>query len=124
MSEGFVQLQQMRSTAIAVGSRSRIPSRFKGHIWKPFASYEAFYDRGNAGGPKTESGLASRCRSRSTCRFSRPTCGKAANGLKDVNYLMFGLIVRTRNKNLINRQHSKRRLPCRKCYNEEPQCLP
>ena len=35
----------MKSTAIAVESRSRIPSRFKGRIWKPFAAYEAFYEQ-------------------------------------------------------------------------------
>src|SRR5450755_1063572 len=45
------------------------------HIWKPFASYEAFYDQGS-GWTKTEPGPASRYPSRSMCRFSPPTCGK------------------------------------------------
>ena len=30
------------------------------------------------------------------CRFSRPTCGKTSDGLRDVNYLLFGLIVSTK----------------------------
>ena len=62
------------------------PLAVKGRIWKPFASYEAFYDFRRdlcqSDGPKTESGPASRCPSTSTCRFSRPTCGKALRELK------------------------------------------
>ena len=42
---------------------------------KPFTT-------GEAGGPRTESGPASRCRSPGTCRFSLPTCGKALTGLR------------------------------------------
>ena len=39
----------MTSTAIASELGSRIPSPVNGHIWKPFATYEAFYERSNGG---------------------------------------------------------------------------
>jgi len=73
--------QQKRAIAIAIRSPSRIPSRLRaipGSLslpTKPFTTREA-------GGRKTEPGLASRCPSRSMCRFNRPTCGKAQMELK------------------------------------------
>ena len=39
----------MTRTAIAVELRSRIPLAVQGRIWKPFASYETYYERRNGG---------------------------------------------------------------------------
>jgi hypothetical protein len=48
-----------------------------GHVWKPFASYESFYEPA-VGGTESECGRASRCNSRRRCFFSPRTCGKPA----------------------------------------------
>ena len=40
------------------------PVAVRGHTWKPFASYETFYERDPPGGTGTGSGPASRCHSR------------------------------------------------------------
>ena len=83
-----------RSTAIAIGSRSRIPSRLRatsGNLsppTKPSTTREA-------GGPKTESGLASRCPSQKHVSFQPSYMWEGTNGIKDLHYLMFGLIFRT-----------------------------
>ena len=60
----------------AIGSRSRILAVGGPHLGIPFASYRSLSTTREAGGRKTEPGPASRCPSRSTCRFSLPTCGK------------------------------------------------
>jgi hypothetical protein len=51
------------------------PLAIKGHIWKPFASYEAFYDQGS-GWTRNRAWTGITVPSTSMCRFSRPTCGK------------------------------------------------
>ena len=58
------------------------PLAVKGRIWKPFASYETFYEGAMVGGTEIECGLASRCHSTSTCCFSHPTCGKPVKAVE------------------------------------------
>ena len=73
------------------------PLAVQGRIWKPFASYETFYEPGrSAGGTESASGPVSRCHSTSACSFSRPTCGKPVKAVETFDYVLFGLIVNTR----------------------------
>ena len=77
----FLPAMPMKSIAIAIGSRSRIPSWLKatsGNLSRP----TKLFTTREADGRKTESGLASRCRLRTMCRFSRRTCLKALRELK------------------------------------------
>ena len=71
------------------------PLAVQGRTWKPFASYETFYEQ-DADGTESAFGLASRCHSTSACSFSRPTCGRRSEGSRTVDYVLFGLIVNTR----------------------------
>ena len=92
MSESL--FQQKRSTAIAIGSRSRIPSRLRDHIWKPFASYEAFYDQGS-GWTKNRAWTGVTVPIEKYVSFQPSYMWESTNGIKDLHYLMFGLIFRT-----------------------------
>ena len=100
------------------------PLTVKGHIWKPFASYEAFYDQGS-GWTKNRVWTGVTVPVEKHVSFQPSYMWEGTNGIKDLHYLMFGLIFRTshRDKNLICIQHSKRRLVCRKCYNERTAML-
>ena len=87
----------MTSTAIASELRSRIPSRLNGRIWKPFATYEAFYDRGNGGwNQKSSHGRRYGAAPEARVISALVHLGHSDRGLRDVNYLQFGLIVSTK----------------------------
>jgi hypothetical protein len=74
------------------------PLMVDGHIWKPFASFEAFYDRGNGGWTRN------RVMAGATVPLLKHVSFQPAyirdnyrvRGLRDVNYLQFGVIVSTK----------------------------
>jgi hypothetical protein len=72
------------------------PLLVSGHLWRPFASYEAYYDRGAGGWNKNRlwSGLTVPLTKRVSVEPSY--LWERSDGLKDINYLLFGLIVNTK----------------------------
>ena len=69
------------------------PLTVKGHIWKPFASYEAFYDQGS-GWSKNRVWTGVTVPIERHVSFQPSYMWESTNGIKDVRYLMFGLIFR------------------------------
>jgi Protein of unknown function (DUF2490) len=69
------------------------PLAVKGHIWKPFASYEAFYDQGS-GWTKNRAWTGVTVPIEKHVSFQPSYMWESTNGIKDVRYLMFGLIFR------------------------------
>ena len=70
------------------------PLAVKGHIWKPFASYEAFYDQGS-GWTKKRAWTGVTVPIEKHVSFQPSYMWESTNGIKDLHYLMFGLIFRT-----------------------------
>lgn len=70
------------------------PLAVKGHIWKPFASYEAFYDQGS-GWTKNRVWTGVTVPIEKHVSFQPSYMWEGTNGIKDLRYLMFGLIFRT-----------------------------
>jgi Protein of unknown function (DUF2490) len=70
------------------------PLAVKGHIWKPFASYEAFYDEGS-GWTKNRVWTGVTVPIEKYVSFQPSYMWEGANGTKDLRYLMLGLIFRT-----------------------------
>jgi Protein of unknown function (DUF2490) len=71
------------------------PLAVKGHIWKPFASYEAFYDQGS-GWTKNRVRTGVTVPIEKHVSFQPSYMWENSHGIKDVHYLMFGLIFRAR----------------------------
>ncbi len=71
------------------------PLAFKGQVWKPFASYEAFYDQGS-GWTKNRVWTGVTVPIQKYVSFQPSYMCEGSNGIKDMNYLMFGLIFRTK----------------------------
>ena len=69
------------------------PLAVKGHIWKPFASYEAFYDQGS-GWTKNRAWTGVTVPIEKHVSFQPSYMWESTNGNKDLRYLMFGLIFR------------------------------
>jgi hypothetical protein len=69
------------------------PLAVKGHIWKPFASYEAFYDQGS-GWTKNRAWTGVTVPIEKHVSFQPSYMWESTNGIKDLHYLMFGLIFR------------------------------
>jgi Protein of unknown function (DUF2490) len=69
------------------------PIEVKGHIWKPFASYEAFYDQGS-GWNKNRVWAGVTLPVAKHVSFQPAYMWEGTKGIKDVNYLMLGLIFR------------------------------
>jgi hypothetical protein len=69
------------------------PLAVKGRIWKPFASYEAFYDQGS-GWTKNRVWAGVTLPVTKQVSFQPAYIWEGTNGIKDLHYLMFGLIVR------------------------------
>jgi hypothetical protein len=69
-----------------------------GHIWKPFASFEAFYDRGNGGWTRNRvmAGVTLPLLTHVSFQPSYIRDNYRIRGLRDVNYLQFGVIVSTK----------------------------
>jgi hypothetical protein len=71
------------------------PLAVKGHIWKPFASYEGFYDQGS-GWTKNRVWTGVTLPIQKYVSFQPSYMWEGTNGIKDMHYLMFGLIFRTK----------------------------
>jgi hypothetical protein len=71
------------------------PLVVKGQRWKPFASYEAFYDQGS-GWTKNRVWTGVTVPVAKSVSFQPSYMWEGGNGIKDTNYLMFGLIFTTR----------------------------
>jgi hypothetical protein len=69
------------------------PLAVKGHIWKPFASYEAFYDQGS-GWTKNRAWTGVTVPLAKHVSFQPSYMWEGTKGIKDLHYLMFGLIYR------------------------------
>jgi len=69
------------------------PLPVMGHIWKPFASYEAFYDQGS-GWTKNRARTGVTIPLEKHVSFQPSYMWESTNGTKDLHYLMFGLIFR------------------------------
>jgi Protein of unknown function (DUF2490) len=67
------------------------PLAVGGHIWKPFASYEAFYDQGS-GWTKNRAWTGVTVPIEKYVSFQPSYMWESTNGIKDLHYLMFGLI--------------------------------
>jgi hypothetical protein len=77
------------------------PLMVDGHIWKPFASVEAFYDRGNGGNggwtrTRVMAGATVPLLKHVSFQPSYIRDNYRVRGLRDVNYLQFGVIVSTK----------------------------
>ena len=70
------------------------PLAVKGHTVKPFASYEAFYDQGS-GWTKNRVWAGVTVPVAKHVSFQPSCMWEGTNGIKDLNYVMFGLIFRT-----------------------------
>jgi Protein of unknown function (DUF2490) len=70
------------------------PLTVKDHIVKPFASYEAFYDQGS-GWTKNRVWAGVTVPVAKYVSLQPSYMWEGSNGIKDLNYLMFGLIFRT-----------------------------
>ena len=71
------------------------PLAVKGHVWKPFASYEGFYDQGS-GWSKNRVQTGVTVPLEKYVSFQPSYMWEGTNGIKDMHYLMFGLIFRTK----------------------------
>ena len=72
------------------------PLAVRRHIWQPFAAYEAYYDGGGAGWSKDRVWAGVTLPLMKQVSFQPSYLWEKSDGLKDVNYLMFGLIVNTK----------------------------
>jgi hypothetical protein len=70
------------------------PLAVKGHIWKPFALYEAFYDQGS-GWTKNRVWSGVTVPVQKYVSFQPSYMWEGTKGIEDVHYLMFGMIFRT-----------------------------
>jgi hypothetical protein len=70
------------------------PLTIKSHTVKPFTSYEAFYDQGS-GWTKNRVWAGVTVPVSKHVSFQPAYMWEGTNGIKDLNYLMFGLIFRT-----------------------------
>ncbi len=70
------------------------PLTVMGNVWKPFAFYEAFYDAGGAGWNKDRLSGGVTLPLMKNVWFQPSYMFEKTDRLKDVNYLLFGLVVR------------------------------
>jgi Protein of unknown function (DUF2490) len=73
------------------------PVSVMGHVWKPFASYEAFYDQGS-GWTKNRVWTGVTLPIQKYLSFQPSYMWEGTNGIKDMHYVMFGLIFRTKSR--------------------------
>jgi hypothetical protein len=75
-----------------------LPVSVNGRIWKPFTTYEAFYERDNSGWNRDRviAGVTLPLAKRVSFQPSYIWENNRVRGLRDINYLQFGLIVNTR----------------------------
>jgi hypothetical protein len=98
ISERNMYVRRFLPTSEINRYRNRIgvahPLTVKDHIVKPFASYEAFYDQ-RSGWTKNRVWTGVTVPVAKYVSFQPSYMWEGANGIKDLNYLMFGLIFRT-----------------------------
>jgi hypothetical protein len=70
--------------------------KVSGSSWKPFASYETYYDEGGGGWDKDRIWTGVTLPVVKQVAFQPSYLWERSDGLKDVNYLLFGLIVSTK----------------------------
>ena len=99
ISERNMYVRRFRPTNDINRYRQRIgiahPLRVNGQIWKPFATYEAFYERSNGGWNRDRvmAGVTVPLVKRVAFQPSYIWENNRVRGLRDMNYLQFGLIV-------------------------------
>ena len=97
ISERNMYVRRFLPTSEINRYRNRIaisyPLAVGGHIWKPFASYEAFYDQGS-GWTKNRAWTGVTVPIEKHVSFQPSYMWESTNGIKDLRYLMFGLIFR------------------------------
>ena len=95
-------VRRFRSTDDINRYRQRVgvahPVLVHGHIWKPFTTYEAFYERRNGGWNRDRliAGVTLPLMTHVSFQPSYIWEHNRVRGLRDVNYLQFGLIVSTK----------------------------
>ena len=72
------------------------PVAVAGSVWKPFADYEAYYDGGGGGWDKDRIWTGVTLPLMKQVAVQPSYLWERSDGLKDVNYLLFGLIVSTK----------------------------
>ena len=74
------------------------PFAVNGHTWKGFANYEAFYERQNGGWnrDRVSAGVTLPLKAHVSFQPSYIWDNNRVRGVRDMNYLQFGLIVATR----------------------------
>jgi len=72
------------------------PVAVKGRIWQPFASYEAYYDWGNGGWNKDRVWTGVTLPVQKHVAFQPSYLWERSDGVKTINYVLFGLIVNTK----------------------------
>jgi hypothetical protein len=102
ISERNMYVRRFLSTNTEINRyRNRIavayPVAIGGRIWKPFASYEAFYDQGS-GWTKNRAWTGVTVPIEKHVSFQPSYMWESTNGIKDLHYLMFGLIFRMPSK--------------------------
>ena len=102
ISERNMYVRRFLSTNTEINRyRNRIaiayPLAVGGHIWKPFASYEAFYDQ-RSGWTKNRAWTGVTVPIEKHVSFQPSYMWENTNGIKDLRYLMFGLIFRMPSK--------------------------
>jgi hypothetical protein len=99
ISERNMYVRRFRPTDEINRYRSRImiahPLKVGSHTWKPFASYEAFYEWPTGGWNRNRVWSGVTVPLNHKLSFQPSYMWEGSHGLKDVNYLMFGLIFNT-----------------------------
>ena len=72
------------------------PVAVMSRIWKPFAFYEAFYDGGGGGWNKDRFSGGVTLPLMRNVWFQPSYMSEKTDGIKDINYLLFGLVIRTK----------------------------
>src|SRR4029450_7387283 len=102
ISDRNMYVRRFRQTGDIDRYRQRIavahPLMVDGHIWKPFASFEAFYDRGNGGWTRNRvmAGATVPLLKHVAFQPSYIRDNYRSRVLRDVHYAQFGLIVSTK----------------------------
>ena len=72
------------------------PLKVRGSSWKPFASWETYYDGGGGGWNKDRIWAGVTLPLMKQVSFQPSYLWERSDGVKDINYLLFGLIVSTK----------------------------
>jgi len=102
ISDRNMYVRRFRQTGDIDRYRQKIaiahPLMVDGHVWKPFGSFEAFYDHGNGGWTRNRimAGATVPLLKHVSFQPSYIRDNYRVRGLRDVNYLQFGLIVSTK----------------------------